>query len=108
MSFFNPFRGTPSKEAGKPKATSGTGTPLELISYDTQTGKFQLGSKALEVLRSVSSQQPLDEPLAKFLVIHNQHQMLQSGRRFLGNAVSVAPHIAGNLIARSRCSFHQS
>jgi len=55
MSFFNPFRGTPSKEPGKPKApAAGTGSPLELISYDTQTGKFQLGSKALEVLRSVS------------------------------------------------------
>jgi hypothetical protein len=54
MSFLNPFRGTSTKEPSKSKATSGTGVPLELISYDTQTEKFQLGSKALEVLRSVS------------------------------------------------------
>ena len=79
MSFFNPFRGTPSKEAGKPKAASGAGSPLELISYDTQTGKFQLGSKALEVLRSVSFKALHAECLCEVHFQKHIRQMSSSG-----------------------------
>lgn len=64
MSFFNPFRSTPAKgtptqgvgqysERAAGKDQSRAGIPLELISYDTQTEKFQLGQEALQVLRSV-------------------------------------------------------
>lgn len=49
MSFLNPFRGS---SASKTKGTAGS--PLELINYDTNTGKFNLGKEALDVLRSVS------------------------------------------------------
>lgn len=49
MSFFNPFRANASEKA---KGTAGA--PLELINYDTNTGKFALGKEALSVLRSVS------------------------------------------------------
>ena len=48
MSFLNPFRGS---SANKAKGTAGS--PLELINYDTNTGKFNLGKEALDVLRSV-------------------------------------------------------
>ncbi len=48
MSFLNPFRGSSTSKA---KGTAGS--PLELINYDTSTGKFNLGKEALDVLRSV-------------------------------------------------------
>ena len=59
MSFLNPFarsqkaRGGPSSAQAPP--TAQPGTPLELISYDTQSGKFFLGEDALEVLRKVGA-----------------------------------------------------
>ena len=52
MSFFNPFRSTPGKTDGG-KKQSQAGVPLELISYDIKTEKFNLGREALQVLRSV-------------------------------------------------------
>lgn len=58
------FRGraaaTPEQPAAKPVATQRfgeagvpqQGTPLELIKYDADTGKFQLGEQALQALKN--------------------------------------------------------
>ena len=63
MSFFGAFsRGTPSKTAAVPgtagkadgAAVTSADSPLELISYNTQTGKFHVGEAAVQVLRKVS------------------------------------------------------
>lgn len=53
MSFLNPFRASSNSKA---KGTAGS--PLELISYDVNTGRFSLGKEALNVLRSVSCPNP--------------------------------------------------
>lgn len=35
------------------KSNAGPGQPLELVQYDTNTGKFSVGQQALKVLRSI-------------------------------------------------------
>ena len=49
MSLFGWGRQTGGKTGGK----AAPGNPLELITYDTSTGKFHLGKEALAVLRKV-------------------------------------------------------
>ena len=51
MNMFKWGRTTAGKAGGG--TTPPPGVPLELITYDTQTGKFELGAEALAVLRKV-------------------------------------------------------
>ena len=51
MSFFNPFRS--AQKPSQQQASASQGQPLELVKYDTDTGKFSLGQKALGILREV-------------------------------------------------------
>lgn len=46
---------TPKKPVQEPPKShvTGPGQPLELVQYDTNTGKFSVGQQALKVLRSI-------------------------------------------------------
>jgi hypothetical protein len=53
---FSRFTSTPAKKPAPPPSKDGAkgpGQPLDLIQYDTATGKFSVGEQALAVLRSI-------------------------------------------------------